>query len=166
MKIAKLLAVSILSLFVIMGSANAANVVQTAKKAGKFNTLLAAAKAAGLVGALSHKKPITVFAPTDEAFADLPKGTVESLLKPKNREKLRAILLYHVVPGKIFAEDIPRDATKVKTLNGKKVRARRGLFSVRINRARVKAADIKASNGVVHVIDRVLIPKKKKRKHH
>lgn len=159
MKFVKLVAFSALSMMLFFGNANAGNVVQTAKEAGTFNTLLTAAKKAGLVSALSHKHPITVFAPTDEAFAKLPKGTVANLLKPKNKHKLREILLYHVVPAKVLAHDVPRSTTGVKTLSGEKIHVRRGLFRVKVNGARVTTADIKASNGVIHVINKVLLPK-------
>ena len=161
MKLIRLIALSVLGVFFITSAANAGNIVQTAKKAGKFNTLLVAAKKAGLVRALSRKHPITVFAPTDRAFSKLPAGTIKALLKPKNRHKLRQILLYHVVKGKILAKDIPHHPIYVKTLSGKKIKVRRGLFSVKVNRSRVRAADIEASNGVIHVINRVLIPGKK-----
>jgi uncharacterized surface protein with fasciclin (FAS1) repeats len=138
-------------------SAQAANIVETAKSAGQFNTLLAAAEAAGLVPALSGDGPLTVFAPTDEAFAKLPKGTVESLLKPENKDKLARILKYHVVAGEIEAGDIKRGRTHVKTLAGKSVTVKkRG--GVTVNGAHVVTADVDASNGVIHVIDRVLIP--------
>jgi uncharacterized surface protein with fasciclin (FAS1) repeats len=138
-------------------SASAANIVETAKGAGQFNTLLTAAKAAGLVPALTGKGPLTVFAPTDAAFAKLPKGTVESLLEPKNKKKLAAILTYHVVSGDIYADDIKTGRTHVKTLNGKSVAVRKH-GGVSVNGARVVQADVKASNGVIHVIDKVLLP--------
>jgi uncharacterized surface protein with fasciclin (FAS1) repeats len=143
------------------GQAQAANIVETAASTGKFNTLLAAAKAAGLVKALSGGGPITVFAPTDAAFANLPEGTVETLLKPENKSKLAAILKYHVVPGRILAKDIPSKATHVKTLKrggDTTIRAIRSGKRVHIDNARVITADIKASNGVIHVINKVLLP--------
>jgi uncharacterized surface protein with fasciclin (FAS1) repeats len=146
---------------VMIGQAQAANIVQTAASTGKFNTLLAAAKAAGLVGALSKGGPITVFAPTDAAFAALPAGTVEELLKPKNRSKLAAILKYHVVPGRILAKDVPTTPTHVKTLKrggDTTIRAVRSGGRVHIDNARVIAADIKASNGIIHVVNKVLLP--------
>jgi uncharacterized surface protein with fasciclin (FAS1) repeats len=145
----------------VLGQAQAANIVQTAASTGKFDTLLAAAKAAGLVGALSKGGPITVFAPTDEAFAALPEGTVESLLLPKNKAKLAAILKYHVVPGRILAKDVPTTATHVKTLKrggDTTIRAVRNGKRVHIDKASVIAADIRASNGVIHVINKVLLP--------
>lgn len=145
----------------LAGQAQAANIVETAASTGKFNTLLAAAKAAGLVDALSGGGPITVFAPTDAAFARLPAGTVEELLKPKNKAKLAAILKYHVVPGRILARDVPHKPTHVKTLKrggDTTIRAVRSGKRVHIDNARVIAADIKASNGVIHVVNRVLLP--------
>ena len=137
----------------------AQNIVEVAKNAGQFNTLLAAAKAAGLADTLATTPNLTVFAPTDEAFAKLPKGTVETLLKPENKAKLAAILKYHVVAKRIAAKDIPTKALHVKTLNGKSVSAKAGASGVRINTAKVISADVKASNGVIHVIDKVLLPK-------
>jgi uncharacterized surface protein with fasciclin (FAS1) repeats len=139
----------------------AANIVETAASNGKFNTLIAAAKAAGLVGALTGPGPITVFAPTDAAFAKLPPGTVAELLKPKNKHKLAAILKYHVVAGAIYANDVPTKATHVKTLKrggDTTIRAIRANGRVHIDNARVVTANIKASNGVIHVINKVLIP--------
>ncbi len=145
----------------LLGQAQAANIVETAASTGKFNTLIAAAKAAGLVGALTGRGPITVFAPTDAAFAKLPPGTVAELLKPKNKHKLAAILKYHVVAGAVYARDVPTKATHVKTLKrggDTTIRAQRANGRVHIDNARVVAADIKASNGVIHVINKVLIP--------
>lgn len=143
-----------------IGSASAANVVETAAGAGQFNTLLAAAKAAGLADALATKQGITVFAPTDKAFSKLPKGTVESLLKPENKDKLQAILLYHVVPKEVLAEQVPTKATQVPTLDGSEtLTVRRHGKTVRVDKAKVVKADVKADNGVIHVVDRVLLPK-------
>lgn len=133
------------------------NIVDTAAAAGSFNTLIAAAKAAGLVDVLKSDGPFTVFAPTDEAFAALPEGTVEMLLKPENKEKLAQILTYHVVPAKVMAADIAGKKAMVKTVEGSKatVDARSG---VKIDGAKVVATDIEASNGVIHVIDAVIMP--------
>jgi uncharacterized surface protein with fasciclin (FAS1) repeats len=145
----------------MLAQAQAANIVETAASTGKFNTLIAAAKAAGLVSALTGPGPITVFAPTDAAFAKLPAGTVEELLKPKNKAKLAAILKYHVVAGAIYAKDVPTKATHVKTLKrggDTTIRAQRANGRVHIDNARVVTADIRASNGVIHVINKVLIP--------
>jgi uncharacterized surface protein with fasciclin (FAS1) repeats len=137
----------------------AANIVQTAQGAGTFKTLLAAAQAAGLADSLASGGPLTVFAPTDAAFRKLPKGTVENLLKPENRSQLRAILAYHVVPSRIAAKDVPHRPTLVSTLNSSnQVQARRRGSEVRVDGVRVVQADIAADNGVIHVIDRVLIP--------
>lgn len=136
------------------------DIVDTAVKAGSFKTLVAAVKAAGLVDTLKGEGPFTIFAPTDKAFAKLPKGTVESLLKPENKAKLIAILTYHAVPGKVMAADAAKlpNGTKVKTVSGKEitVRNKRGVM---INNAKVIKADIQCTNGVIHVIDTVLLPK-------
>ncbi len=145
----------------MLGQAQAANIVETAASTGKFNTLIAAAKAAGLVGALTGPGPITVFAPTDAAFAKLPAGTVEELLKPRNKKKLADILKYHVVAGAVYAKDVPAKAAQVKTLKrggDTTIRAVRSGKRVHIDNARVTTANIKTSNGVIHVINKVLIP--------
>lgn len=133
------------------------DIVDTAAEAGSFNTLLAAATAAGLVDTLKSKGPFTVFAPTDEAFAALPEGTVENLLKPENKDQLVAILTYHVVPAKVMAGDIAGKKAMVRTVEGSKatVDARN---KITIDGANVVATDIVASNGVIHVIDSVIIP--------
>jgi uncharacterized surface protein with fasciclin (FAS1) repeats len=139
-------------------SARADNIVEVAQGAGQFNTLVAAAKAAGLAGALSAPGAKTVFAPTDAAFAKLPKGTVENLLKPQNKAKLRAILSYHVVGGKtLLAKDIPAGSTHVRTLNGQQLTVKKH-GGVSVNGSKVVKADVKADNGVIHVIDKVLLP--------
>jgi uncharacterized surface protein with fasciclin (FAS1) repeats len=131
--------------------------VEVATAAGNFNTLLAAATAADLVDALKSDGPLTVFAPTDEAFAKLPAGTVESLLKPENKEKLQAVLLYHVVEGKVTAEQVVK-LTSAKTLEGDSVDISVKMGKVYIDNAQVIAADVEASNGVIHVIDAVILP--------
>lgn len=142
-------------------AASAKNVVEVASEAGSFKTLIAAAKAAGLANDLATASPITVFAPTDKAFAKLPKGTVEDLLKPENRDKLRAILTFHVVPQKVLAKDVPTKLTRVKTLNTEDtLRVKRSGDSVKVENARVTKADIQADNGVIHVIDTVMLPGK------
>ncbi|MCW5774816.1 MAG: fasciclin domain-containing protein [Phycisphaeraceae bacterium] len=133
------------------------DIVSVAAGAGKFTTLLAAAEAAGLVDALRSTGPITVFAPTDEAFAKLPAGTVESLLRPENRAALAGILTYHVVPGAIPASRVAR-LSGATTLNGQRIEFTRGTDGVRVDGAAVIAADIEASNGIIHVIDRVILP--------
>ena len=133
------------------------DIVDTAVRAGQFKTLAAALKAAGLVDTLKGDGPFTVFAPTDAAFAALPKGTVESLLKPENREKLVAILTYHVVPGRVTAAQVAgMDAAT--TVQGSAVAIRESGGAVTVNGARVVSADVAASNGVIHVIDKVLLP--------
>ena len=131
-------------------------IVGVAAGAGQFKTLVAAVKAAGLVKTLNGKGPFTVFAPTDEAFAKLPAGTVENLLKPENKEKLVAVLTYHVLPGKLMAADLT--TTNAKTLNGKELPIKVDAGKVTVGGANVTKTDIEASNGVIHVIDAVLIP--------
>ncbi len=139
------------------------NIVETAVSAGNFETLVAAVKAAGLVDALSGRGPLTVLAPTDAAFEKLEKskpGTIAMLLKPENKKKLAAILTYHVVSGKVVAADVVKlkDGTHVKTLNGASI-AVRNRHGVRFNKSKLVKADIECSNGVIHVIDTVLLPK-------
>ena len=133
------------------------DIVDTAVAAGDFNTLVAAAQAGGLVDTLKSDGPYTVFAPTDEAFAKLPDGTVDSLLKPENKDQLVAILTYHVVPGKVMAADVVT-LHSATTVNGADVDIRVEDKTVFINDSRVVATDISASNGVIHVVDTVLIP--------
>ncbi len=135
------------------------DLVDTAVAAGQFKTLAAALEAAGLIDALKGNGPFTVFAPTDEAFAKLPAGTVETLLKPENKEKLKAILLYHVVPGNVTADQVTKlNGGSVKTLQGSSIKVNTS-HGVRVDNANVTQTDIKASNGVIHVIDTVLMPK-------
>ncbi|MFD1329962.1 fasciclin domain-containing protein [Mycoplana ramosa] len=140
-------------------SAHAAekDIVDTAVGAGQFKTLAAALDAAGLVTTLKGAGPFTVFAPTDEAFAKLPAGTVEDLLKPENKQKLVDVLTYHVVAGKVMAADVGK-LKEAKTVNGKAIGIQVDGSSVKINDANVTAADIGTSNGVIHVIDTVLLP--------
>jgi uncharacterized surface protein with fasciclin (FAS1) repeats len=133
------------------------DIVAVASGAGSFNTLVAAVKAAGLVETLQGKGPFTVFAPTDEAFAKLPPGTIESLLKPENKEKLVAILTYHVVPGKVMAADVK--TMKAKTVNGKELSLVVADGKVTVDNAKVLKTDVPSSNGVIHVIDAVVLPK-------
>jgi uncharacterized surface protein with fasciclin (FAS1) repeats len=135
----------------------AADLVDTAVKAGSFKTLTAALKAADLVKVLKGKGPFTVFAPTDEAFAKLPKGTVEDLLKPENKAKLTKILTYHVVPGKVLAKDIKTG--NVQTVEGGDLAIKLEDKKVEVNEAYVTKADVAADNGVIHVVDSVLLPK-------
>ncbi len=137
--------------------AKAGDIVHVAANAGSFNTLLAAAKAAGLVDALQGDGPLTVFAPTDEAFAKLPKGTVESLLEPQNRSKLARILKYHVVAGRVTSDQLGAIAS-LRTLEGSALPVDVA-GDVRVQKASVVQADVAASNGVIHVIDTVLMPK-------
>ncbi len=148
-----------------VGAANASShrgapqntIVDAATAAGQFKTLTAALGAAGLVETLKGPGPFTVFAPTDDAFAKLPAGTVENLLKPENKGQLTAILTYHVVPGKVTAADVVK-LTEAKTVNGKPLSIRVDGGNVMINGAKVTTADIAASNGVIHVIDSVVLP--------
>jgi uncharacterized surface protein with fasciclin (FAS1) repeats len=135
-----------------------ADIVDTAVAAGSFNTLAAALKAAGLVETLKGPGPFTVFAPTDEAFAKLPAGTLDSLLKPENKAKLAGILTYHVVPGKVMAADVVK-LTSAKTVNGQSVKIAVNDGKVTVDGANVVKTDIAASNGVIHVIDAVMLPK-------
>lgn len=134
-----------------------ADIVDTAVGAGQFKTLAAALKAAGLVDTLKGKGPFTVFAPTDAAFAALPKGTVENLLKPENREQLVALLTYHVVPGRVSASQVATMDAATTAQGGQVAIAASG-GKVTVNDARVVKADVVASNGVIHVIDKVLMP--------
>lgn len=136
----------------------AADIVDTAVKAGKFNTLAAALKAAGLIDTLKGKGPFTVFAPTDAAFAKLPAGTVANLLKPENKAKLVQILTYHVVPGKIMSASLAGKKTDAKTVEGRNISIDATMGSVKVNSATVLSADVAADNGVIHVIDTVVIP--------
>jgi len=134
------------------------DIVDTAVSAGSFKTLTAALDAAGLVETLKGKGPFTVFAPTDEAFAKLPEGTVKSLLKPENKQKLTSILTYHVVAGNVKAADVIK-LSSAKTLNGQSVSIKVVGSKVLINDATVVKADIATTNGTIHVIDTVLMPK-------
>lgn len=138
-------------------SSTPGDIVAVASGAGSFNTLVAAVKAAGLVETLQGTGPFTVFAPTDEAFAKLPKGTVEDLLKPENKEKLVAILTYHVLPGKVTASEVK--TMKAKTVNGKELNLKVWGGDVTVDNAKVVKADVMAKNGVIHVIDTVVLPK-------
>lgn len=133
------------------------DIVDTAVSAGSFKTLVTAVKAAGLVDTLKGKGPFTVFAPSDEAFSKLPKGTVESLLKPENKARLSAILTYHVVPGKVTANDIAGKKSMVKSVQGGMLDIN-ATSGVMVNGAKVVKADIMTSNGVIHVIDKVVMP--------
>ena len=134
------------------------DIVDTAVAAGSFQTLATALQAAGLIDTLKGKGPFTVFAPTDEAFAKLPAGTLETLLKPENKAKLAAILTYHVVPGRVAASQVAGMKT-AKTVNGKDLKIAAAGGGVMIDGARVVKTDILASNGVIHVIDQVVLPR-------
>jgi uncharacterized surface protein with fasciclin (FAS1) repeats len=139
------------------GLAQDKDIIDTAVSAGQFKTLAAALQAAGLVETLKGAGPFTVFAPTDEAFAKLPAGTVDDLLKPENKDKLTAILTYHVVAGKVMAADVVK-LTEAPTVNGKPLMVKVDGGTVMINDAKVASADVAASNGVIHVIDSVVLP--------
>jgi uncharacterized surface protein with fasciclin (FAS1) repeats len=164
MNIIRKLGVTVVALVTFTGIASASatkkDIVDTAVAAGSFNTLVTAVKAAGLVDVLKGKGPFTVFAPTDAAFAKLPKETLASLLKPENKDKLKAILTYHVLSGKVMASDVKGRKLSPKTVQGDAVTVD-GNAGVKINDANVTAADIAASNGVIHVIDTVILPPKK-----
>ena len=146
-----------LPLALIGATSNALDIVDTAVSAGQFNTLVAAVEAADLVTTLKGDGPFTVFAPTDEAFAALPEGTVENLLKPENRDQLIAVLTYHVVSGKIMSSDIAGTATMVESVQGSELDVN-ATDGVTVDGATVVTADIETDNGVIHVIDRVVLP--------
>jgi len=148
---------SSLTLPMVQAADKPGDIVAVASGAGSFNTLVTAVKAAGLVETLQGKGPFTVFAPTDEAFAKLPAGTVENLLKPENKEKLVAILTYHVLPGKVMAADVK--TMKAKTVNGQELSIKVAGGKVTVDNANVIKTDVAASNGVIHVIDTVVLPK-------
>jgi uncharacterized surface protein with fasciclin (FAS1) repeats len=133
------------------------DIVQTAVDAGSFKTLARALEAAGLVQTLKGPGPFTVFAPTDAAFAKLPAGTLENLLKPENKDQLRRILTYHVVSGKVMAADVVK-LPSAKTVSGDTITITAGTDGVMVDKAKVAKADIAASNGVIHVIDTVILP--------
>ncbi len=133
------------------------DIVDTAIANGSFTTLVTAVKAAGLVDTLKGKGPFTVFAPTDDAFSKLPKGTIDSLLKPENKSKLVAILTHHVISGAVPSADVVSKKLSPKTVNGSSLSID-GTMGVMVSGAKVIAADVKASNGIIHVIDKVLLP--------
>ena len=153
------LAITFFSASVLMaGSQYNKDIVDTAVEAGSFNTLVAAVKAADLADTLKGEGPFTVFAPTDDAFAKLPAGTVEDLLKPENKSKLQAILTYHVVAGKYMAKDVVT-MKEAKTVNGESFMISMKSDTVMVDNAKVVKTDIECSNGVIHVIDTVIMPK-------
>ncbi|MEW4339983.1 fasciclin domain-containing protein [Vibrio diabolicus] len=133
------------------------DIVDVATENGSFNTLVAAVKAADLVDTLKGEGPFTVFAPTDDAFAKLPDGTIDMLLMPENKDKLVSILTYHVVPGKVMAADVVK-LDKATTVQGQDVMIKTMGDKVMVNDANVMATDVKAKNGVIHVIDTVIMP--------
>jgi uncharacterized surface protein with fasciclin (FAS1) repeats len=147
-------AAALLGLTAMAGAGQNSDIVGTAKSAGSFNTLVAAIEAAGLTQTLQGKGPFTVFAPTDEAFAKLPPGTVDAL--PNDKAKLSRILTYHVVSGEVMAKNVKPG--KVTTVEGEKINITRSASGVKVNNANVIQTDVVASNGVIHVIDTVLIP--------
>jgi len=157
---------ALLSGIVFLGSTQAGqydtqakkDIVDTAIAAGSFTTLVSAVKAADLVGTLKGTGPFTVFAPTDAAFAKLPKGTLDDLLKPENKAKLQAILTYHVVSGKVMAADVAK-LESAKTVNGQMLTINGKNGIVMVDNAKVAKTDIESSNGVIHVIDTVMMPK-------
>ena len=155
MKIRSLFAALVLSTGVA-SLASAKTLVEIAAGSPDHTTLVAAVKAAGLAETLSGSGPFTIFAPTNAAFAKLPAGTVESLLKPENKEKLVAILTYHVVPAKVMAADVK--SGEAPTVNGKMLTIKADGMGVMINKARVTATDLVGSNGVIHVVDTVILP--------
>lgn len=159
----KILLIAVLTIFVTTSVVTASNhekkdIVDTAVAAGSFNTLAAALGAAGLIDTLKSDGPFTVFAPTDEAFTKLPAGTVDDLLKPENKDKLTAILTYHVVPGKVMAKDVVT-MTEATTVNGANLTIKTEDAKVMVDMTHVTKTDIETSNGVIHVIDSVLMPK-------
>ena len=138
--------------------AQAADVVDTAVKAGQFKTLAAALQAADLVNTLKGAGPFTVFAPTDEAFGELPAGTLQSLLMPENKAQLVKILTYHVVPGRVMSSELAGKVIDVRTAQGQMVKIDGTKMGVTVGAAKVLTADVGADNGVIHVIDKVLLP--------
>ena len=154
-KLIPMLMTGALALAVVL-PASAADIVDTAI-AAKFQTLVAAVKAAGLVETLKGPGPFTVFAPTDEAFAKLPAGALEDLLKPENKAKLQSILTYHVVPGRVMAKDVVK-LDSAKTVEGEDITIKTANGKVMVDNANVVKTDVQASNGVIHVIDAVILP--------
>ncbi len=157
MRFGKTITAASAAMLMSVSVAQADDIVDTAIAAGSFETLVAAVQAAGLVDTLKGEGPFTVFAPTDEAFAALPEGTVESLLQEENRDQLVSILTYHVIPGAVMSSDIAGQTLSVETVQGSEL-AIDATDGVRVGEAMVVTADIEASNGVIHVIDTVLIP--------
>jgi uncharacterized surface protein with fasciclin (FAS1) repeats len=162
-QIASLLAYAVIAIGLTLGTSDTRaaqeDIVSKAVSSGQFKTLATALEAADLVDTLKGSGPFTVFAPTDDAFAKLPAGTVENLLKPENKDELVAILTYHVVPSKVMAADVVK-MDEAKTVNGKMLNIKKEGNAVMVNDAKVTATDIAASNGVIHVIDTVILPPK------
>jgi uncharacterized surface protein with fasciclin (FAS1) repeats len=156
---AKYSAYAVAAMLVAASPAAAADIVETAVSNGSFKTLTAALQAAGLVETLKGKGPYTVFAPTDEAFKKLPAGTVETLLKPENKAQLQKVLTYHVVSGNVMSGDLKGKTTNAKTVEGSAVRIDASGNAVKVDDAVVTQADVSASNGVIHVIDNVIMPR-------
>lgn len=161
----RIIAALVLAAAIALPSAAQANsesrgsIVEVAKRAGVFETLIAAATAAGFASDLQEVDGLTVFAPTDAAFARLPPGTVEDLLKPANRDRLRAIIAYHILPARVPAARVPTRPVLAETLNGcERVRVVRRGTSVAVDGVRVARANVRASNGIIHIIDEVLLP--------
>ncbi|MCC5978613.1 MAG: fasciclin domain-containing protein [Salinarimonas sp.] len=157
MRFGKTITAASAAMLMSVSVAQADDIVDTAIAAGSFETLVAAVQAAGLVETLKGEGPFTVFAPTDEAFAALPAGTVESLLEEENRDQLVSILTYHVIPGRVMSADIAGQTLSVETVQGMELSID-ATDGVRVGEAMVVTADVEASNGVIHVIDTVLIP--------
>lgn len=157
MRFLKTMTATAAALLMTVSVSKAADIVDTAIEAGSFNTLVAAVQAADLVDTLKGEGPFTVFAPTDEAFAALPAGTVDNLLLPENRDQLVAVLTYHVIPGRVMSSDIAGQTLSVETVQGGELEVD-ATSGVMINDATVVTADVEASNGVIHVIDTVLLP--------
>jgi uncharacterized surface protein with fasciclin (FAS1) repeats len=155
-----LLAVAVVSIASLQAIPSyAADIVDTAVKAGQFNTLAAALKAGGLIETLKGPGPFTVFAPTDDAFKKLPAGTVQNLLKPENKAQLVKILTYHVISGKVSSASLAGKKTDAKTVEGSTVAIDASMGGVKVNDAKVITADVAADNGVIHIVDTVLMPK-------
>jgi uncharacterized surface protein with fasciclin (FAS1) repeats len=157
MRFLKTMTATTAALLMTVSVSKAADIVDTAIAAGSFNTLVAAVQAADLVDTLKGEGPFTVFAPTDEAFAALPAGTVDNLLLPENKDQLVAVLTYHVIPGRVMSADIAGQTLSVETVQGGELEID-ATSGVMINDATVVTADVEASNGVIHVIDTVLLP--------
>lgn len=157
MKLMPVIAAALFGLAALPASAADKDIVDTAVEAGSFNTLAQALEAADLVATLKGEGPFTVFAPTDEAFAQLPAGTVETLLQPENKQQLVDILTYHVVPGKVMAAEVV-GLDEAPTVNGKMIDVQVEGQAVKVNGANVTSTDVAASNGVIHIIDQVILP--------